>query len=65
MNRRNMKTELLFLVKRLCDLEEEFIDLTEEEKEIVVTTAEGMTGNLLYLFEALEDYCIYGFDDED
>ncbi|MBC3803227.1 hypothetical protein GH808_02050 [Acetobacterium fimetarium] len=60
-----MKTELLFLVKRLCDLEEEFMDLSEEEKEIVVTTAESMTGSLLYLFEALEDYCMYGFDDEE
>ncbi len=31
-----MKTELLFLIKRLCDLEEEFMTLTEEEKEVVV-----------------------------
>jgi len=51
-----MKTELLFLIKRLCDLEEEFMELTEEEKEIVVTTAESMTGSLVFLLEALEDY---------
>ncbi|MBI4856611.1 MAG: hypothetical protein HY818_07725 [Acetobacterium woodii] len=60
-----MKTELLFLIKRLCDLEEEFMDLTEEEKEVVVTTAENMTGNLVFLLEALEDYCMNSFDEED
>ncbi|WP_041668702.1 hypothetical protein [Acetobacterium woodii] len=60
-----MKTELLFIVKRLCDLEEEFVDLTEEEKEIVVTTAENMTGDLTFLLDALEDYCLNSFDDED
>ncbi|KNZ40951.1 hypothetical protein [Acetobacterium bakii] len=60
-----MKTELLFLIKRLCDLEEEFMTLTEEEKEVVVATAENMKGSLSFLFEALEDYCIDSFDDED
>lgn len=65
MDRRIMKTELLFLIKRLCDLEEEFMELTEEEKEIVVTTAESMTGSLVFLLEALEDYSMSGFYDED
>lgn len=60
-----MKTELLFLIKRLCDLEEEFMNLTEEEKEVVVATAENMKGNLSFLLEALEDYCVDSFDDED
>ena len=60
-----MKTELLFLIKRLCDLEEEFMELTEEEKEIVVTTAESMTGSRVFLLEALEDYSMSGFYDED
>jgi len=60
-----MKTELLFLIKRLCDLEEEFMTLTEEEKEVVVATAENMKGSLSFLLEALEDYCIDSFDDED
>ncbi|WP_303870173.1 hypothetical protein [Acetobacterium wieringae] len=60
-----MKTELLFLIKRLCDLEEEFTELTEEEKEIVVSTAESMTGSLVFLLEALEDYSMSGFYDED
>lgn len=52
-----MRTELIFLIKRLCDLEEEFMTLTEEEKELVVISAENMKGNLTFLFEALEDYC--------
>lgn len=52
-----MKTELIFLIKRLCDLEEEFMLLTEEEKELVVASAENMKGNLSVLFEALEEYC--------
>jgi len=60
-----MKSELLFLIKRLCDLEEEFMPLTEEEKEMVVATAENMQGSLSFLLEALEDYCIDSFDDED
>lgn len=60
-----MKTELLFLIKRLCDLEEEFMNLTEEEKEVVVATAENMKGSLSFLLEALEDYCVDSFDDED
>lgn len=49
-----MKTELLFLIKRLCDLEEEFMELTEEEKEIVVTTAESMTGSLVFYWKRLK-----------
>lgn len=60
-----MKTELLFVIKRLCDLEEEFMTLTEEEKEVVVASAENMKGSLSFLLEAMEDYCIDSFDDED
>lgn len=60
-----MKTELLFLIKRLCDLEEEFMTLTEEEKEVVVAAAENMQGSLSFLLEALEDYCIDSFEDDD
>jgi len=60
-----MKTELLFIIKRLCDLEEEFMTLTEEEKEVVVASAENMKGSLSFLLEAMEDYCIDSFDDED
>ena len=41
------------------------VRLTEEEKEIVVTTAESMTGSLVFLLEALEDYSMSGFYDED
>jgi hypothetical protein len=53
-----MKTELLFLIKRLCDLEEEFMFLSEEEKEIVVASAENTKGSLSFLIEALEDYSL-------
>ena len=60
-----MKTELIFIIKRLCDLEEEFMTLTEEEKEVVVASAENMKGSLSFLLEAMEDYCIDSFDDED
>ncbi|HEY5557999.1 hypothetical protein [Acetobacterium sp.] len=60
-----MKTELIFIIKRLCDLEEEFMILTEEEKEVVVASAENMKGSLSFLLEAMEDYCIDSFDDED
>jgi len=60
-----MKTELLFVIKRLCDLEEEFMTLNEEEKEVVVASAENMKGSLSFLLEAMEDYCIDSFDDED
>ncbi|MDI3535533.1 MAG: hypothetical protein PWP16_198 [Eubacteriaceae bacterium] len=60
-----MNTQLYFLIKRLCDLELEFSDLTEEEKEIVVSASEEKLGTLSSLFEALEDFCIDTFIDDD
>lgn len=60
-----MNTELYFLTKRLCDLEIEFSNLAEEEKEAVIFTAEKKLGTLQSLFDALEDYCIYTFIDHE
>ncbi|MGL4606958.1 MAG: hypothetical protein ACRCU3_05780 [Eubacteriaceae bacterium] len=51
-----MKTELVFLIKRLCDLEAEFSILAEDEKELVIVSAEEMTGGLTYLVDALDEY---------
>ena len=60
-----MNTQLYFLIKRLSDLELEFSDLTEVEKEIVVSAAEQKLGSLSSLLYALEDFCIDTFIDDD
>ncbi|WKY48852.1 hypothetical protein Q5O24_05910 [Eubacteriaceae bacterium ES3] len=60
-----MNTQLYFLIKRLCDLELEFSGLTEEEKEIVVSAAEQKVGTLSSILDALEDFCINTFIDDD
>lgn len=60
-----MNTKLYFLMKRLSDLENEFSALSEDEKEVVIFTTEKTIGSLQNLYEALEDYCIYTFIDDD